>query len=518
MKGQCREHCGPPGGGYPSDKNTKKWLNKIENLFSTYPSTVRRSWKTMRARLLHRQLTDEHKSLSHLVTAAESRDKETENAKQPTDHQTVASTDPVDEAVLDEETEEQIYQGRLKQLTDSRNAPPLPALTVEERDILAWRQAIEAKDKGKDLRETKSKKRKKKTRNRNSTTTTSSSTSSSTRGRTHPVYFSSTDIQPASVMQIISKHKKWTYSKGKQAVDIKSKNGGWITEADLQEHERHQQALIQEADQDYQIDNQDSTAPQPPELRNHQEFEPRFTNATAIAEEIHQGERSSTSPPDQDTSPTTTSSSSSSLFAPRNTSAPLHNLSSLQQYQMAESYALSDHSDLTERLHALRYLSRYHYQITITELEAQARGGSLASAAAEALETMQQNPEWQTQDRSPPWTDLMYSTSTSSSSSISSSSTTSSSTSVACTYTPSSTTSSSSSTSISSSSTSTNSSALPPIIEVESRAERESRYAAAADEEAWGSTAEEFDSFSCWSDPVQDGTTAPVNDSWGEAQ
>ena len=45
----------------------------------------------------------------------------------------------------------------------------------------------------------------------------------------HPSYLNQTEIRPASVLQLTSRHKKWTCSKGQ----VKSKKGGWLS---LEEH------------------------------------------------------------------------------------------------------------------------------------------------------------------------------------------------------------------------------------------------------------------------------------------
>ena len=79
-------------------------------------------------RLLHRQETDTDHLISHLAAAAKDR----VELAQPEQDQTQPSAskeEGADNIQLDEETEEQIYQGGLQQHTDNRHAADLPNLS-----------------------------------------------------------------------------------------------------------------------------------------------------------------------------------------------------------------------------------------------------------------------------------------------------------------------------------------------------------------------------------------------------
>ena len=58
-----------PGSGYPGDEDTMSWPQLIDSKFTTYPSTVRRSWQTIQKRLAIKVELDEYKQLSHLQLA-----------------------------------------------------------------------------------------------------------------------------------------------------------------------------------------------------------------------------------------------------------------------------------------------------------------------------------------------------------------------------------------------------------------------------------------------------------------
>ena len=112
--------------------------------------------------------------------------------------------------------EEQICQGRLKQFTASRYAAPIPSVSPEERYVLAWNQAVEEADKGKDAKEVRKKGIKKGRRKRRKAwkqhtgSVQAGTEQTNPAPKTHPVYFNNTDIRPASVLQPTMKHRKET--------------------------------------------------------------------------------------------------------------------------------------------------------------------------------------------------------------------------------------------------------------------------------------------------------------------
>ena len=127
-----------------------QWLQLIDSRFSTYPTTVRRSWQTVQKRIAIKVDLDEVRQLSQLQLAKEERDKRLKEEElqrmlargtlqRPTDEEDMV----ISEDLPDEGVEEEIYQSRLKKLTSERNLHAFTSLSLEERDVLAYNKGAD---------------------------------------------------------------------------------------------------------------------------------------------------------------------------------------------------------------------------------------------------------------------------------------------------------------------------------------------------------------------------------------
>ena len=62
----CLQQRSSVGPGYPGDDDTVAWLDTVEQTFTMYPTTVRRSWSTTQKRRARRLLADSEGCFQHL--------------------------------------------------------------------------------------------------------------------------------------------------------------------------------------------------------------------------------------------------------------------------------------------------------------------------------------------------------------------------------------------------------------------------------------------------------------------
>ena len=136
----------------------------MELLCPTFPPTVRRSWATTQKRMFKLQQNDNSNRYPHLHEALRQIEIEKDEEKQRSGvpkEQELSDLHNTEDPEVDEETENQIYEARLKESTDGRRLYSFDLLSLTDRDVLAFRKGHALIEKQKNKKPKRKKNRKK---------------------------------------------------------------------------------------------------------------------------------------------------------------------------------------------------------------------------------------------------------------------------------------------------------------------------------------------------------------------